>query len=144
LAILGSVKGVKSKAKGKRRSVRAVYSGTHSLLAKKGHYAERIDAGTSFFKTKRSFSGPYVFFAIKTIILGTMKRILQIRIGAGAPVYLAEILEYLTAEILELAVIAARDGKPSTIPCHLQLAIRIDEELNKLLDGVIISQGGVL
>jgi len=30
------------------------------------------------------------------------------------------------------------------IPRHLQLAIRNDEELNKLLAGVTISQGGVL
>ena len=67
------------------------------------------------------------------------------RIGAGSPVYLAAVLEYLTAEILELAGNAARDNKKSRIiPRHLQLAIRNDEELNKLLGGVTISQGGVL
>ncbi|WFD30124.1 histone H2A [Malassezia sp. CBS 17886] len=67
------------------------------------------------------------------------------RIGAGAPVYLAAVLEYLAAEILELAGNAARDNKKSRIiPRHLQLAIRNDEELNKLLGGVTISQGGVL
>ena len=56
-------------------------------------------------------------------------------IGAGAPVYL----------VLELAGNAARDNKKTRIiPRHLQLAIRNDEELNKLLSGVTIPQGGVL
>uniref|UniRef100_UPI00358ED9F3 late histone H2A.L3-like n=1 Tax=Myxine glutinosa TaxID=7769 RepID=UPI00358ED9F3 len=67
------------------------------------------------------------------------------RIGAGASVYLAAVLEYLCAETLELAGNAARDNKKSRIiPRHLQLAIRNDEEMNKLLCRVTISQGGVL
>lgn len=67
------------------------------------------------------------------------------RIGSGAPVYLAAVLEYLSAEILELAGNAARDNKKTRIiPRHLQLAVRNDEELNKLLAGVTIAQGGVL
>jgi len=67
------------------------------------------------------------------------------RVGAGAPVYLAAVLEYLAAEILELAGNAARDNKKTRIvPRHIQLAVRNDEELSKLLSGVTIAAGGVL
>merc|ERR1712232_1052174 len=67
------------------------------------------------------------------------------RTWAGAPVYLAAVLEYLCAEILELAGNAARDNKKSRIvPRHITLAVKNDEELNKLLGGVTIASGGVL
>jgi histone H2A len=67
------------------------------------------------------------------------------RIGGGAGVYMAAVLEYLAAEVLELAGNAARDNKKTRIvPRHVQLAVRNDEELNKLLKGVTIVQGGVL
>ena len=47
--------------------------------------------------------------------------------------------------MLELAGNASRDNKKSRIiPRHIQLAIRNDEELGKLLAGVTIAYGGVL
>lgn len=67
------------------------------------------------------------------------------RVGVGAPVYLAAVLEYLTAEILELAGNASRDNKRVRIvPRHIMLAIRNDEELNRLLAHVTISSAGVI
>lgn len=67
------------------------------------------------------------------------------RIGAGGPVYLASVLEYLTAELLELAGNAAKDNKKQRItPRHIMLAVKNDDELSKFLQSVVISNGGVL
>nr|BAJ98455.1 predicted protein [Hordeum vulgare subsp. vulgare]BAK05318.1 predicted protein [Hordeum vulgare subsp. vulgare] len=67
------------------------------------------------------------------------------RVGSGAPVYLAAVLEYLAAEVLELAGNAAKDNKKSRIiPRHLLLAVRNDQELGRLLAGVTIAHGGVI
>ena len=47
-----------------------------------------------------------------------------------APIYLAAVLEYLTAEVLELAGDIAKHGKKGRVtPRHIMLAIRNDEEV---------------
>ena len=67
------------------------------------------------------------------------------RIGGGAPVYMAAVLEYLVAEILELAGNAAKDNnKTRIVPRHIQMAVRNDEELNKLMSNATIASGGVM
>lgn len=60
------------------------------------------------------------------------------RIASGAPVYQAAVMEYLTAEILELAGNAARDNKKSRIiPRHILLAVANDEELHRVSKTVL-------
>ena len=67
------------------------------------------------------------------------------RIGIGAPVYLAAVMEYIAAEVLELAGNASKDNKKTRIiPRHIQLAVKNDEELSKLMNGGTISCGGVV
>ncbi|CAI9754689.1 unnamed protein product [Fraxinus pennsylvanica] len=67
------------------------------------------------------------------------------RVGSGSPVYLCAVLEYIAAKLLELAGNGARDNKKNRIiPRHIQLAVRNDEELSKLLGSVTIANGGVL
>ena len=84
-------------------------------------------------------------FPVGRIARYIRKQRVATRIGAGAPVYMGAVLEYLAAEILELAGNAAKDNKKTRIvPRHIQLAVRNDEELNKLLGRVTIAAGGVL
>lgn len=55
------------------------------------------------------------------------------------------ILSCSSFQVLELAGNAARDNKKTRIvPRHIQLAVRNDEELSKLLGDVTIANGGVM
>jgi len=66
------------------------------------------------------------------------------RVTMGAAVYTAAVIEYLTAEVLELSGNAAKDHKKQRINArHIFLAVSIDEELKKLLHGVTIPQGAI-
>ena len=86
-----------------------------------------------------------IVFPVARIYRYLRQACLKRRIQIGSPIYLSAVLEYLCAEILELAGNAAKANKRRVIsPRHILLAIANDDELNKLLKGVTISQGGVL
>lgn len=80
-----------------------------------------------------------------SMVRNQFKKLTNLRVGAGAPIYLAAVIEYTNAEILELAGNAARDNKKQTVRNrYIMMAIRSDEELNKLFKNEHISEGGVL
>ncbi|KAI5477650.1 histone H2A [Pseudohyphozyma bogoriensis] len=80
-----------------------------------------------------------------TFPVSRVKRLLREKEGIKMVLYLAAVLEYLIAEILELAGNAASDlHKKRVLPRHLLLAIRNDDELDKLVGRAHWAEGGVL
>ena len=62
------------------------------------------------------------------------------RIGKSASVFMACVLEYITAEILEVAGEVCEAHKKKTIsPSHINLGMRSDFELAKLGANMIVS-----
>ena len=67
------------------------------------------------------------------------------RSSVGAGVFMAAVLEYLCSEILELAgEHTKKDKRIQMMPRHIQLAVRNDEELNKVMCEAMIANGGVV
>ena len=67
------------------------------------------------------------------------------RISSTAGVYVSAVMEYLAAEIVELAGYAAKDQTRKRIsPRHIELAVRKDGELDNLLSRVTVPEGGVV
>ncbi|NXO69756.1 H2A protein, partial [Phainopepla nitens] len=111
-----------------------------------GHGKKQAVAGNPGSASKRSKSAK----AGLRFPVGRVYRLLRRgryadRIGSGAAIYLTAVMEYVTAEVLEVSGTAACDNKKTRIlPRHIQLAVRNDDELNKLFACVTIPQGGVM
>ena len=64
------------------------------------------------------------------------------RVGAGAPVYLAAVMEYLAAEVLELAGKGDRKRYKSIWTRNLRGAMKKNRKLKELLSGDLINKVG--
>lgn len=64
------------------------------------------------------------------------------RVGGGAPVYLAAVLEYFAAELIECAGTQLEGNKRKRIsPQDVMRAVRNDQDLNKLVGGYSVFVG---
>jgi histone H2A len=65
-------------------------------------------------------------------------------VSKSSGVYLAAVLSYLTAEVLELSSKSLKAGSSRITPRAVTLAVRADGELSSLLKDVTLSRGGVV
>ena len=65
--------------------------------------------------------------------IGRFMRKYDYRVSADAPVVMAAVLEYLCAEILDIAAIECKNNSLKTIkPKHIQHGVRGDEDFARL------------
>ena len=110
------------------------------MPAKKG-VANRPKGGKSVSSSVKAG----VVFPVGRIASQLKKGMFARRIGGSAAAYLAAVMEYIMAEVIEVSAdVATEHNKQSLFPRHLQLAIRNDDELSKLFSSCTINGGGVL
>ncbi len=67
------------------------------------------------------------------------------RISPKASIYLTAVIQYMTTEVLDLAVKAANENKRKRIiPRHILLAVSNDSELSRFFGDNTISEGGTM
>jgi len=112
-------------------------------IPKKGVPTPTENISSKMTKSKSTRSG--LKFPVGRVRRYLKKALLGYRIGSGAPIYLAAVLELISAEVLEHAGWTAKQNKQVRIsPRHVMLGVGKDEELARLLRGGIIAAGGVL
>merc|ERR1711879_407307 len=85
-----------------------------------------------------------LLFPVAKIEKEVNKRLAE-RMDNESCIYLTAVLEYLTAEVLDLSLRAAFDlGRKKIDPRCIMLAVRCDNELSKLFKSVDIVQSGVM
>ncbi|KAG6426863.1 hypothetical protein SASPL_111098 [Salvia splendens] len=94
---------------------------------------------TSKSKAKRSV----LHFSISRVSRFLKKRNYSERVASRVPIFLAAVLQCMAAEVLEISGKEAKnEGKSRIKPRHIELAIRNDEDLSKLLGDVTIPGSG--
>ena len=84
-------------------------------------------------------------FDVESVAARATKVVPGVLLTEGAAVYLAAVLEYLVAELVELSGNSARHNNSDIIrPRHVMLAIASDDELNTMCNGAVFLQAGVL
>jgi len=95
---------------------------------------------TKLTKTRRAG----LVMSVAKVLDGLKKGHFAPRVRVEAAVYLAATLEYLVAEVLELAGNCSKHMKRKRVsPRHIQMTFLHDSELGELTKGVIVPEGGV-
>jgi histone H2A len=104
-----------------------------SARAKMGKAKAAISGG----KTRSSRAG--LLFPVGRIKRKLKELMVGQRVGVGSSIYLAATLEYLTAELLEIAGNDAKnDHKKRITPMNIKRSLKSDDEMNKMLQNVTI------
>jgi len=102
--------------------------------------AEAVPSTGSAVAGSGSSSGPFPTARVREHIQSYAPEV-----AAGAPEYMAAVLQYVTAEVLQRAGDAARGGATGSImPHHIRQAVRADRDLTQLVGEEALEQGGLL
>jgi histone H2A len=149
-----STEGVENIARSKSTYEKRVENLKKAKEIRKNKKLQKQNQGNQLARYKNDYSQKFkqsqskragLIFSVNKFKKSIKKSYNNVRLGPGASVYLTAVLEYLTAELLDLSGDVCFNFKKNRItPRFIMMAVKQDIELNELLKGVTISESGVL
>lgn len=135
----GKPKAVKSVSRSSKAGLQFPV-GRIARFLKKGRYAQRVGSGSPVY-----LSAVLEYLAAEVCFHFHSRELIFLSLSLISFFECLNLCLEFLMQLLELAGNAARDNKKNRIiPRHIQLAVRNDEELSRLLGAVTIANGGVL
>ena len=138
----------KSPSKTARRSTRKTSAQDHLKKQKRGqelsHIVQEMRKSGELKPRRSKQQRAGLIFPVNRVLKQLKEYSTHFRVMTNAGVYMTGVLEYLAAEILDVAGIVTISAKKHAIqPRHIMLAIEQDEVLHELLKDVEIRAAGI-
>lgn len=140
VAMLGELSRTERDVKRNRKAIDARIIEMEQIFNKPPKTGKGVPTGSGKGRTAKAG----LLFSVSRLENRLKKVCIKRQVGKTAPVYLAAAIQYIVGEIIEIAFETAKKHNRTRIsPRHIFLAVKNDEDMNKIITGTIAKSGRV-